>query len=183
MTIGTDSRNVKIIIQSILQRNGVDNLQLEADLFGAWMRYMNEREEGNTPAETREKITNEYGSLGFVGISDTMRERTRMAQLLQDTLRLNVDGEKWDAVISYCLKAEKKGETVQKYQAWRERDLYNSPKAHKIAENPRLIIATWPQAFMTNPAEAPKLPNVSELKLEVPNAVPNPGRKPNLFRQ
>lgn len=149
MTTGTDNRNIKIIVKSILQSNGVDNLKLEIDLISAWHRYVNEREEGLSPAETRAKIVDEFGPLGFVGMSDKARERSRMAQIIMDTLRLNVEEDRpeWIAIIDFCLAAEQKGQTVQRYEEWRRTDPFNSPKTHQIAMNPRLIKSTWPQAF------------------------------------
>lgn len=149
MTTGTDNRNIKQIVKSILQSNGVDNLKLEVDLVSAWHRYVNEREEGLTPAEARAKITQEFGVLGFVGMSDKARDRARMAQVIMDNMRLNVEEDRpeWIAVIDFCLRAEKEGQTVQKYEEWRRSDLYNSPKTHQIAMKPGLIKSTWPQAF------------------------------------
>lgn len=149
MTTGTDYRNIKQIVKSILQKNSVDDLKLEIELVSTWHRYVNEREEGLTPAQTRAKIVEEFGVLGFVGLSKKARERSRMAQVLMDTLRLNVEEDRpeWIAVIDFCLEAEKKGETVQKYEEWRKKDLFNSPKAHQIVMKPRLIKSTWPQAF------------------------------------
>jgi hypothetical protein len=149
MTTGTDNRNIKQIVKSILQNNQVDNLKLEVDLVSAWNRYVNEREDGKTPAQVRENITREFGDLGFLGISELALKRSRMAQTLMEHLRLNVEEDRpeWIAVIDFCLEAEKRGETVQKYQEWRQKDLFNSPKSHQIVMNPRLIKATWPQAF------------------------------------
>lgn len=149
MTTGTDNRNIKQIVKSILQNNNIDDLKLEVDLVSAWNRYVNEREEGLTPAQTRAKITEEFGVLGFVGMSDKARERSRMAQVIMDTLRLNVDEDRpeWIAVIDFCLKAEKEGQTIQEYEKWRREDLYNSPKAHQIAMKPKIIKDTWMQAF------------------------------------
>jgi hypothetical protein len=149
MTTGTDNRNIKQIVKSILQNNQIDNLKLEVDLVSAWHRYVNERQEGLTPAEARAKITSEFGVLGFIGMSDLARERSRMAQVIMDTLRLDVDegNPDWVAVIDFCLLEEKKGQTIKKYQEWREKDLFNSPKSHQIAMKPRLIKSTWLQAF------------------------------------
>lgn len=149
MTTGTDNRNIKQIVKSILQNNNIDDLKLEVDLVSAWNRYVNEREEGLTPAQTRAKITEEFGVLGFVGMSDKARERSRMAQVIMDNMRLNVEEDRpeWIAVIDFCLEAEKNGQTVQKYEEWRKTDLFNSPKTHQIAMKPKLIKSTWPQAF------------------------------------
>lgn len=149
MTIGTDSRNLPILVKAIMQNNQVDNFKLELDLVGAFTRYVNAREEGKSPAEIRTRILEEFGALGFFGISDTVRERAKMKQTIEDTLRLNIndDSPAWEEVLDFCIKAEKKGETVKAYQSWREKDVFNSPKAHQISQSPKMIIGTWPQAF------------------------------------
>lgn len=145
MTKSTDTKNITAIVKGILQRNYVaDNLQLEIDLVSAWKRYLFEREDGLTPAETREKIVNE---LGFFGTAHT--DKARMMQLLMDTLGVEVDENKpeWITVINFCLEAEKKNQTVSAYRAWMNSDPYNSPKKHQIAQNPLLIKQTWLSAF------------------------------------
>lgn len=151
MTKGTDNRNIKMIVRGILQSNGIDNLKLEIDLVSAWQRYVNEREDGMSPAETRAKIAEEYGALGFMGVSDKALERARMMQLIMDTIGLDVDenNSDWAAVISHCLEAEKRNETVSAYRDWMNRDPYNSPKKHQIAQSPILIKKTWRSAFET----------------------------------
>jgi hypothetical protein len=145
MTKSTDTKNIKKIVQGILKRNYVaDNLQLEIDLVSAFMRYMFEREEGVTPGESKDKITAE---LGFFGTEHT--DKARMMQLLMDTLGVEVDETKteWVTVINFCIEAEKKNQTVSAYRAWMNRDPYNSPKKHQIAQTPLLIKQTWMSAF------------------------------------
>ena len=146
MTKSTDTKNVKTIVKGILSRHEIDNLTAEIDLVSAWMRYMFEREEGKTPAETREKIAAELGALGF---SPESTERARMMQLLMDTLGLDVneDSASWSAIIDFCLKMEVEGQTVKEYREWMDRDPYNSPKKHQIALAPLLIKKTWRSAF------------------------------------
>jgi len=155
MTKGTDNRNIKKIVQSILQRYNVDNLQMEVDLVVAWTRYMNEREEGLTPAQTRERIATEFGVLGFIGISDVALERGRMTQIIMDTIGVDVneDSTNWQAVITHCLAKEKEGQSIKTYREWMDRDPYNSPKKHQIAQNPMLIKQTWRSAFETKTDE------------------------------
>lgn len=145
MTKSTDTKNITQIVKGILKRNYVaDSLQLEIDLVSAWKRYLFEREEGLSPAETREKITKE---IGFFGVEHI--ERARMMQLLMDTLGVDVDEgtPEWIAVINHCIEAEKNNQTVRDYRAWMNADPYNSPKKHQIAQNPLLIKQTWRSAF------------------------------------
>ena len=146
MTTGTDSRNIKIIIQSLLQKQSIDNLQLEADLFGAWMRYINEREVGLTPAEVRAKITAEYNG---VGISQSMITRNKLKERMETALGMNIDEgvRNWEVVINHCLKKDEDGETIEKFCAWCIADKFNSPKKHQIAQNPLLIKTMWRSAF------------------------------------
>jgi hypothetical protein len=148
MTTGTDSRNIKKIIQAILQSNGIDNLKCEADLFGAWMRYMNERETGLTPAQVREKITAEYNQ---VGISEEMVARNQLKTRMETALGMSIDEgvRNWETVITFCKVQEHyKGETIEKFMEWCKADPYNSPKKHQIAQNPLLIKVMWQSAFI-----------------------------------
>lgn len=151
MTTGTDSRNVKKIIQSIMQSNGIDNLKCEADLFGAWMRYMNEREDGKTPAEVRAKIAAEYNG---VGISEDGVKRNQIKDRMQTALGMEIDEgiTDWFTVVTFCKTQEHyKGETIEKFMEWCKTDPYNSPKKHQIAQNPLLIKKMWASAFIAKP--------------------------------
>ena len=150
MTTGTDSRNIKKIIQAILQSNSIDNLKCEADLFAAWMRYMNEREAGLTPAQVREKITAEYNQ---VGISEEMVERNRIKARMETALRMSIDEgvRNWETVITFCQSKDRAGEMIEKFMEWCKADPYNSPKKHQIAQNPLLIKVMWQSAFAEKP--------------------------------
>jgi len=124
------------------------SLMVEMDFVGAFYGYFSERLKSGDKASIRERLISDLGQLGDLGISDLALQKNRMVQMLQDTLRLNVDIESpgWERVISFCIQAEAKGQTVKQYQAWREKDVFNSPKSHQIANDPSLIIKTWPQA-------------------------------------
>lgn len=141
MTKSTDTKNITTIVKGILKRNYIDNLQVEIDLIAAWKRYLFEREDGETPAQTRLKITSEY-SPGFM-------DQARMTQEIMDTLGVEVslDSSEWQTVISFCLGAEKRGETIKAFRLWMNDDPYNSPKKHQIAQSPLIIKKTWRSAF------------------------------------
>jgi hypothetical protein len=172
MTSGTDSRNVKKIIQSILRDNGIDNLKCEADLFGAWMRYMNERSEGLTPAQVREKITNEYN---HVGISEEMVARSQLKARMETALGMSIDEgvKNWETVITFCKKKDGEGETIEKFCAWCVEDKFNSPKKHQIAQNPLLIKIMWQSAFVKQEEKQLYKP----LPEDTNEYVPNPNRR------
>lgn len=157
MSNSTDTKNIKQIVRGLMIKHklvdtdGNPLLIIEIDFVSAWTRYVNERDEGLTPAESRKKITDEYGVLGFVGVSNKVANKMRMAQLIMDTLKLNIDDGRaeWDRVINFCIERESAGQTIKQYQEWREKDVFNSPKAHQISQRPIIIKDTWPQAFQT----------------------------------
>jgi len=185
MTKSTDTKNIKQIVQGLMMKhNLVDSdgnpiLVIEVDFVGAWTRYVNEREEGLTPAESREKLVREYGVLGFVGVSNKVAEKMRMTQLIMDTIHLNVDEgrSEWARVVNFCLEMESKGQTIKQYQEWREGDVFNSPKAHQIAQRPIIIKETWPQAFV-EVKESPDRPEYQKFVAPPEEEfVPNPKAK------
>ena len=170
MTETTDKRQITLLVQSVMKKhNLVDdkgnlNLQIEMDFVGAFHGYFEARLKSDDKPGIRERLSIEYGLLGDLGISDTVLQRARMTQILQDTLRLNVDenAPAWERVITFCIQAEAKGQTVKQYQAWRERDVYNSPKSHQISNDPSMIIKTWPQAdYSVAETQQPKSPDGS----------------------
>lgn len=147
MTIGTDSRNVKKIIQSLFAKYHVDAFQLEIDLFNVWMRYMNEREDGLTPAEAREKIAAEYDPLGH---SAKGQERNQVKQEFMDIMRLDFgseDNQDWNTLLNFLVERKQDGEHISRYAEWCKSDPYNSPKLHQIAQKPLLVKQTWRGAF------------------------------------
>ena len=152
MTLATDKREITKLVQIVLSENGVDNLKCELDLVQAFHNYALARNDGETPANARKKIVIS-GALGWIGISDEVREKARMKQLIEDTLRLNIDEEEWNDIIIFCLARETNGETIKQYQAWRENDKYNSPKDTQLILKPELIKATWRLAFNKNDAQ------------------------------
>lgn len=159
MATGTDSRNIKVIIQAIMQSNGIDNLKAEVDIFGAWMRYMNERAEGLTPAQVREKIAKEYNAMGQSAENESKIDlQKRMETVLG--LTVDVGSTSWETVFNFCLKQQEKGETIEKFWAWCLSDQYNSPKKHQIAQNPLLIKVMWRSAFSGEVPQKTDRPNL-----------------------
>ena len=153
MTIGTDSRNVKKIIQSLFAKYHVDAFQLEIDLFNVWMRYMNEREDGLTPAEAREKIAAEYDPLGH---SARGQERNQVKQEFMDIMHIDFgseDNQDWNALLNFLVERRAAGQYIAQYLEWCKRDPYNSPKLHQIAQKPLLVKQTWRGAFSSNPEQ------------------------------
>jgi len=130
-----------------MQNHKVDNLQLEIDLFNVWMRYMNEREDGLTPAEAREKIAKEFDPLGY---SAKGQERNQVKQEFMDIMRLDFgseDNADWNTLLNFLVERKQAGEYISRYAEWCKSDPYNSPKLHQIAQKPLLVKQTWRGAF------------------------------------
>lgn len=156
MTESTDKKNITTMVVSILEANKIDreaNLKLEIDLIQAWHLYVCARDEKLTSAESRLKVAERFNW----GDNEVTTARARMTQLLMDTLGVDVNenNDDWQAVISHCIEAEKKGETVAMFRAWMNADPYNSPKKHQIAQSPMIIKKVWRSAF-ENVSNKPK---------------------------
>jgi hypothetical protein len=149
MTLSTDKKNIEKIVKAILQNNGIDNLKAEIDISSAWHRYLTEREEGLTPAETRLKITAEFNPLGFS--ERGRKKRNQIKQEFMDVMMIEFGGEDstdWSSLLDHLVKASEKGETIRTYAEWCKADPYNSPKTHQIAQKPLLVKMTWNAAFI-----------------------------------
>lgn len=153
MATGTDSRNITKIVRAILQSNGIDNLKLEADLFGAWMRYVNERDSGQTPAEARAAIAAEYSDIGF---SANGQDHNITRQEFMDIMHIDFGtSTDWDTLLSFLVARKKEGQEIQAFADWCKNDPYNSPKLHQIAQKPLLVKMMWSKAFENVASQAP----------------------------
>ena len=153
MTISTDTKNIRKIVRVILERNGIyalgiDDLRLEVELFSAWVRYVNARDEGLTPAESRQKIADEFTETGQ---SAAGQNRNIVRQEFMDVMGLDFgseDNTDWSDLLTFLVKAAAQGQTIKAYAEWCTADPYNSPKKHQIAQKPLLVKQTWPSAFV-----------------------------------
>lgn len=157
MTKGTDSRNIERIVRGILSANGIDDLKLEVDLCTAWKRYVNERDAGETPATARDRIADEYPDGIYFG-SEYGRERMQLRQEFMDIMQMDFgDDTKWDALLDHLQRAKAKGESIKTFAEWCNKDPYNSPKKHQIAQNPLLVKSVWKSAFLSPEEEKYRL--------------------------
>ena len=141
MTLTTDSRQLRLLIDSVLSKHQIDNLELSMLLVQACQEFFAETKQGHDPVEVRQKIAEAIG-VGEANVSRQETMRTRIEKALVLTLLPNAE-----SLIDFCLKKDAKGETIERYAAWCKADPYNSPKAHQVINNPLLVIGTWPQAF------------------------------------
>jgi hypothetical protein len=142
MTQTTDSRQLRLTVESILSKYRIDNLQLSIEIVDAVKTFFAETKTGHNPAEVRQKIA-EAIEIGERNASAREDMRNRIEIALHLNLLPNAEG-----MIDFCLRKEKEGQTIEEYAEWCRRDPYNSPKAHQIANKPDLVISTWPQAFV-----------------------------------
>lgn len=139
----TNKRQLRLVISAVLESRKIDDLALESLLSDAVFRFVDETGKGKDPAKSRGDIVT-----GMLHFRSQYAEYETMSERIEKALRLHPDGgDNWNAVIDHCNKVLPSGETIEKYAEWLSTDKFNSPKSHHIAINPRLIIATWPQAF------------------------------------
>lgn len=76
-----------------------------------------------------------------------VEKREKLLTRLRALLGQNADG--WDeTVLRFIERAEDDGQPLEIFAGWCERDIYNAPKTHQIAQSKgRLIRDTWPAAF------------------------------------
>lgn len=185
MTRSTDTKNIKRIVQAILTSNGIDNLKLEIDIVTAWMRYLFEREAGESPAEARDRVVSDY--VGKVlEVARAGMDRVQFQKRIETVLGLspNWDDVKndWNSFDVWLMDKEKAGQTIEQFMKWYNSDEFRAKG--RIYLNPAKIKLVWNNAFQHKTDEA--RPNYNALAAAVErekNAVPRPaGLVPNIKR-
>lgn len=149
MTKTTDSRQLGMVFRAILAKYGAwdalvadgRDLQVEMDLVRAAKMYFAEVKQIG-PAQVREKI---FETMKLAAekaeATDTMEGRITSA------LGVAANSSKWEDVIAFLLREDKKGRTIELFAKACEDDKFNMPKTHQIAMNPNLIMDVWPKVF------------------------------------
>lgn len=154
MTKSTDSKNLKDLIQYILQSYQIDNLQLEADLFGSFMRYLHEKENGKTPAETRLGIVTEFKERAdkvnaLLAVARYGQDRIEYQHRVERAINLNPNWDDskqdWNGFDLWLMEKEEAGQTIEKFMAWYKSDEFRAKGGLWL--NPQKIKMFWPQAF------------------------------------
>ena len=143
MTKTTDTRQLRLLIEGTIQAYGIDNLQLEIDLFSGIKRLL----ESDTPVRTRETV---LASLRKTLELGALRENLviNMEARVKACMGIDVSGrERYRPMIDYLIKKDTEGQTVEAFAKWCQEHPFNAPKAFKIAENPDLLMINWPAAF------------------------------------
>jgi hypothetical protein len=148
----TDKRQITELVKPILEKHGIDSLQLEIDLIGAFWRYVVERKAGRDIAQVRIDILKDM-QVGATRVT----EREAMESTIRSALGIDPTATPaiWDTVIDFLLKAEKRGERLAEFAQACIADPYGMPKAHQIAQKPSLIQSMWPKvSFSENKIHA-----------------------------
>ena len=141
--MNTDKRQLRLTISEILQAQGIDDLALEARLTDAVCTFFDEAKSCKDPVKTRKDIL-----AGMLEYKSKYSKYEATADRIAQIIRVTPDGsDAWAAVVRFVANKDDLGEHLEAYAEWMSRDPYNSPKLHQIAQNPRLIISTWPAAF------------------------------------
>lgn len=167
MTPSTDTKNITKIVRSILQANKIDNLQLEVELVNVWNRYVNGREEGQNPAQVRERIAAEYNELGY---SENGQNRNIIRQSFMDCMGIDFgseDNQDWRTLLDFLVLSDSRGQSIKTYAEWCKNDPYNSPKKNQIAQKPLLVKQTWRSAFARVEEVKPQVTEIEEWRTKI----------------
>lgn len=141
MTLAKSS--IRKAISAVLKEYDIDDLAIEGSLATAVYGFFQRLEAGENPNIVEGDMLDD-----FERQHADIKYRAELIARVEKTLKLNVNESHWETVLKFIERMERKnGQTIEKYQEWREDDQYNSPKAHQIANKPALVQATWPQAF------------------------------------
>lgn len=143
MTKTTDTRQIGLLIQGILRKYGIDNLQLEIDLTSAIKIYFEQAYKKENKAEMRERILADIGVF-----AEKVKKNEQMESRIFQATGLYVN-DRWyrDGVIEFLLEKDSLGETIEKFAETCKSNPYTMPKFFKIAEKPAYLKDVWGLAF------------------------------------
>lgn len=154
VTPTTNRRQLRLTINAVLEKYKIDNLALEGVLTDAITKFVDDTKAGKDPVKVRLSILD-----GILHFSGKYHDYELMTERVEVALRLHPDGgDAWNAVVDHCNKKLELSQTIEQYAEWLAADKFNSPKAHQIAQNPKIIITTWPQAFVATTPTQDALP-------------------------
>ena len=135
MTKTTDSRQVRLLIQGILSKHGIDNFQLELDLAGAVKRYYEETSRrGSDKVLIREKILE-----GMRIAAQKASQREKLYERVKTCLGFDASLPRFDMMIAFLERKEEMGETLEGFRKWWDHeDPYKRPALWKIADRLKL---------------------------------------------
>jgi hypothetical protein len=137
-----------------VDENGEPLLLAEIDFTEALRRYMFEREEGETPAEARQRVTSDYDkSEELFNIIKQAQPRLAVRERVEKALKRNINWEDlkqdWNTFDAWLVKTEKEySQTIEQFMQWFNSDDFRSKGV--IYLSPQRIKDWWLQAFETD---------------------------------
>ena len=142
------NRQLTLLVQGILGKHKIDNLQVEVDLVSSLQRMWTEG--GRDPAKLAEIRENILKSMLAGGLKE--HKMAEMEGRVKACMNISVSGPYYEDMLKFLMKKDEEGETVEQFAKWCKENPYDAPKFFKIAEKPNLLKVNWPAAF-TNRVE------------------------------
>ena len=156
MTKSTDTKNVKKIVRALLSKHGIVDEQgepiliVEVDLVSAWLRYMFERESGESAGEAKVRVTADFDKVGV--ILDTVLAGKAMEEFRKRIETALVKSPNWDSAKDdwyefdrWLYVKDQDGETIEQFMTWWRSDDFRARS--EIWLKPSKIKENWPQAL------------------------------------
>lgn len=143
MTETTTTRQIGLLVKETLKAYGIDNLQLEIDLFCGVKKVLASAE----PVRTREAIiislrkTMEIG-----GLQEDLR--INMEARVKLSMGIDIAGrDRYRDMIDFLVKKDEQGQSVELFAEWCRNNPFSAPKPFQIAQSPDALMINWPAAF------------------------------------
>lgn len=144
MTEATLKRELRILVDNILSKYGIDNLQLSIDLC-AGAREMYEEKTLRTPAQVRAAI-----EIALLRGAETRNKQKILCDEVERDLHRNIpwSDERWKSLPAFLEKMTENGQTWSEFWKWHNQKEFRALSAEYLTGHK--IIDWWPQAFKQN---------------------------------
>lgn len=146
MTKTTNSRQLRLLVDGVLERYGIDNLQLSIELCEAAKKFF----ASDNPVKTRESIlkgvqkTLEQGATMQIRIDEIEAE-------IKNRVRISPVGREWEDFLRWAYKQEQeKGENIERFVDWWVSDEW---RMGHPPSSPHSWYVKWLQAFPSESAQ------------------------------
>jgi hypothetical protein len=144
MTQTTVNRQLTLLVQGVLKKYEIDNLQLEIDIIASVHRLFSEG--GKDPAKMV-KIREEILSSMLAGAAKE-NVVVEMESRVKVSMNLETGGQaRYEDMLRFLVKKDGEGQPVERYAQWCKENPYEAPKSFQIAIRPNLLMETWSMAF------------------------------------
>ena len=172
MTKTTDTRQLRMTIDSILSKYEIDNLKLSLDLSTAARSFFEETKKGRDAATVRKEIEEALQAGARLATkNEQMEKRIFAAMGLRVTDRWYTDG-----VIEFLHQRDEEGQTIEAFAEVCKSNPFTMPKFYKFGEKPSLLIVDYGLAFVGSTEKIYQ--KVTHDPKEEAQYVPNPNPRP-----